>query len=100
MSRRPIPPQLQRLRARIEELDAELIQVLSLRFGLIEEVASWKSRHRIPVEDGEREAFLRRFYARAARERGLDVGFVQRLFAMILEQSRRRQERSREERSA
>jgi len=100
MSRPPVPPRLLRLRERIDELDAELIRILSARFELVEELGGWKSRHRIPVEDGEREACLSRLHGRAAREQGLDGGLVQRIFAIILEHSRRRQESSREERSA
>ena len=92
---RPTPPQIQHLRERIEELDFELVHVLSDRFQVVEEIANWKKRHLIPVEDGEREAFLRGLYERVARDRGLDVEFVQRLFAMIIEHSRERQERSR-----
>ncbi len=95
-----VPPQVARLRERIEELDFELVHVLSDRFQVVEEIANWKNKNLMPVADEEREALLRSLYERVARDRGLDVDFVQRLFAMIIEHSRERQERSKKSRPA
>ena len=95
-----VPPHIVRLRERIEELDFELVHVLSDRFQVVEEIAAWKNEHCLPVEDEAREALLRRLYEKVARDRGLDVAFVQRLFAMILEHSRERQEAAKQSRRA
>jgi chorismate mutase len=100
VNERPIPPQVERLRERIEELDLELVHVLSDRFQVVEELSIWKNENLMSVEDPEREAFLGELYERVARQRGLDVSFVQRLFEMIIAQSRERQERAKNSKRA
>ncbi len=86
--------ELDRLRAEIEDIDAELIALLAKRFRRIEELARVKAAHRLPVEDAEREARLRELHARWAKRQGIDPAVALRVFAAILAESKRVQGRS------
>jgi chorismate mutase/prephenate dehydrogenase len=84
---RPLPY----LRALIDSLDHELLQLLVQRVSLVREVAQYKREHSVAIRDAQRERFIiddRQAYAQAL---GLSPALVEGLFRMLMWDSRDRQ---------
>jgi chorismate mutase len=80
--------ELERLRARIRELDEAIIRLLAQRFERVRALGACKAEENLPIEDEIREAELRALYARIAEREGVDPALVQRIFAAILAESK------------
>ena len=85
------PEDLDLLRARIEELDAEIVHLLGERFVHVRLLGRWKALAALPIESSEREAELRALYLQAAQREGLDTKLVLRVFELVLEHSKAEQ---------
>jgi chorismate mutase len=69
-SPRPLPV----LRAMIDALDRELLQLAARRMTIVAEVAAYKREHGLRVRDPARERELLADRARSAAELGLPAG--------------------------
>lgn len=83
---------LQEVRLGIDDVDAEILALLSRRAALARAAASAKHALGRPVLDREREAATRRWREQLAVTRGLDPALIERLFEEIVAWSRRSQE--------
>jgi chorismate mutase / prephenate dehydrogenase len=83
---------LEALRARIVQVDDELIGLLGLRLGLVLEVAREKEALGLPVLDPPREARVVRRAAERARELGVDQELVRDVIWRIIAAARQAQE--------
>ncbi len=79
-------------RKKIDEIDATLIALLSLRFDLVEQIGLAKKQSQIQVEDKDREAKLTALHKEIAEQEGIDPAIVERVFQVVLEESRKHQE--------
>ncbi len=68
-------------------MDAELVDVVARRLGLVSQVADLKSGAAAPVRDAIREREVLDSVAAAARARGVSVHLVRRLFEELLHHS-------------
>lgn len=84
---RPLPV----LRALIDGLDREILQLLSRRYGLVGEVAAYKRAHRVPIRDFQRERDLLEDRRGRSAPLGLSPELVESLFRLVLWGSRDRQ---------
>lgn len=84
---RPLPV----LRAMIDGIDREVLQLLSKRYGLVGEIATYKRDHQVPIRDYRRERELIEDRRRRATPLGLSPELVDSLFRLILWGSRDRQ---------
>jgi chorismate mutase len=82
---------LELLRARILELDGEILHLLGERFAHVRLLGRWKALAGLPAENPAREAELRAFYLQAAEREGLEAGLVLRILEAVLEHSKREQ---------
>jgi 4-amino-4-deoxychorismate mutase len=76
--------QLDECRARLDALDAELLDVLGRRFATCREIARFKSRHDVPMMQPMRVAIVRERYVSLGAEAGLPAGFASDLYELIL----------------
>jgi chorismate mutase len=76
------------LRRRIDELDAELVRLLSARAACALEIGRLKRAGGLPVYQPEREQDVLR-HVRAANPGPLDVVAMARLFERIIDEARR-----------
>ena len=83
---------LDRLRREIDGLDLDILQLLSRRMSLVEEIASLKRRTGMEVQDPAREENIFRRLIREARA-PLSAEAVARIFGEILKVSRELQSR-------
>lgn len=74
-------------RARIDEIDEQLVALLRKRYDVIEEVGVLKHREGLePVLQGRVDE-VRENAARRATDKGLDPEFIAKLWALLIEHS-------------
>jgi chorismate mutase-like protein len=79
--------QLRLHRARIDDIDRQIIDLLARRYAVIREVGELKKRHGIASVLPDRiDEVCENAASKAARE-GLDAGFIRDLFSRIIEHS-------------
>lgn len=74
-------------RARIDELDQKILQLLRERYDVIEEVAALKGREGIEAVLPDRVKEVEDNAARMAREKGLDEAFIRQLYEQLVAHS-------------
>jgi chorismate mutase/prephenate dehydrogenase len=86
-SPRPLPL----LRAMIDSLDRELLQIMARRMSLVAEVAAYKRAHGLHIRDAQREREVLADRARLAESLGLPPGEIESIFRLLLRASRDQQ---------
>ncbi len=86
-------PELEKLRNEIDEIDAELVSLLSKRIETVKKVLAYKKKHQLPVYHPAREEDLIFNRRSLAKDKGLDPDFVEDIFRRILKHSRITQSR-------
>ncbi|WP_337171254.1 bifunctional chorismate mutase/prephenate dehydrogenase [Gemmatimonas aurantiaca] len=79
------------MRAMIDALDRDLLQIMARRKALVAEVAAWKRQHGMRIRDLPREQQVLRDRQEHAEELGLPVGEVESIFRLLLRASRDQQ---------
>jgi chorismate mutase/prephenate dehydrogenase len=81
---RPLPV----LRAMIDALDRDLLQIMARRMALVAEVAAFKRAHGVRIRDAVRERDVLRDRHERAVELGLPAGEIESIFRVLLRSSR------------
>ena len=82
------PRPLAVVRAMIDALDRDLLQILARRMALVAEVAAWKRQHGLRIRDPQREQDVLRDRHERALELGLPPGEIESIFRVLLRSSR------------
>jgi len=82
------PRPLAVVRAMIDALDRDLLQILARRMALVAEVAAWKRQHGLRIRDPQREQDVLRDRHERALELGLPAGEIESIFRVLLRSSR------------
>lgn len=82
------------LRDQIDDIDEQLLHLLARRMDLVKEIGKMKNKAGQPIEDGEREAVLRKHLTELAKKEKLSDGFVNHLYTHIFIESKRIQGKS------
>ncbi len=76
-------------RQRIDALDYQLLELLAQRLGICKEIAEYKQKNNLPVQDQEREKEILQERIKAFKELGFDdETFIKKLFEVIIKKSR------------
>lgn len=78
-----MPDKITDLRKELTELDEEIIELLSRRFHLTDQVTAEKRSKDLPIEDLEREAEMNVLYEELCMKKGLDPEMIIRIFNQI-----------------
>ncbi|MBD5202506.1 MAG: bifunctional 3-deoxy-7-phosphoheptulonate synthase/chorismate mutase type II [Bacteroidales bacterium] len=82
---------LREFRLQIDQLDAELLEILSRRMVVSQEIGCYKRRHGIPVVQTERYENVLLSRIASGEGMGMSSEFIGRLFALIHEESIQKQ---------
>jgi len=86
--------QIKRIRNEIDEIDTQIIQLLTKRFQAVQKIGWIKKKSKIQVTDSQRENFLHNRLEELASRNNLDLSFLTRLWKEILKESYRIQMKS------
>ena len=75
------------LRAELEGIDAELVEVMARRFRAVLAIAGVKAAEGIPAVLPERIAEVQERVAAVAEQHGLDPALAQRIYRYIIEEA-------------
>ncbi|QJR35276.1 bifunctional chorismate mutase/prephenate dehydrogenase [Gemmatimonas groenlandica] len=81
---RPLPV----VRAMIDALDRDLLQIMAKRMALVAEVAAYKRQHGLKIRDASRERELLRDRHEHAKELGLPSDEIESIFRLLMRSSR------------
>lgn len=84
--------ELEDLRRQIDEIDEELVEVISRRLSIMPEVAEIKRSQNVGIDQEEREREVLENIRRKAGEKGLDPDFVERIMIEIISESKKIQQ--------
>lgn len=84
---------IEKLRKSIDELDEEILKLLSKRKGLAREVGKLKEKLDLPVFDKKREQEILDSISKKAKQLGLDIDYVSNIFSSIFQSSRNEQQK-------
>ncbi len=82
---------LKEVRARIEKLDNQILELVEQRTGLAKDVLDAKKTAGMPINDVEQNRVVLERVANAATERGLDGDQVKRIFEILIQMNIERQ---------
>lgn len=82
---------LKEVRARIENLDNRILELIEQRTGLAKEVLDAKKASGLPINDVEQNKVVLDRVTNAATERGLDGESVRRVFEILIRMNIERQ---------
>ncbi|HEX6059903.1 MAG TPA: bifunctional chorismate mutase/prephenate dehydrogenase [Gemmatimonadaceae bacterium] len=85
------PRSLPVLRAMIDALDRDILQIAARRMALVAEIAAYKREHGLRIRDPRREREVLDDRARVAEELGLPRGEIESIFRLLLRASRDQQ---------
>ena len=83
---------IEELREKINNVDAELIDLLAKRRGLSKEVILDKNDKENPIRDEKREEELLKSLIKLGKKKGVDQHFLTKVFYEIIEDSVRLQQ--------
>jgi chorismate mutase len=83
-ARAPVPPELQRLRDSIDNIDAALVHLLAERFKCTRRVGEFKAANGLPPADPEREVTHIERLRSLARTAKLDPEFAEKFLNFII----------------
>jgi|TARA_B100002003_G_C14102085_1_gene530058 chorismate mutase/prephenate dehydrogenase len=83
--------ELQKLRDEIDEVDLEIIELLSKRKITSEAIGELKKKSGKEIIDEDREKKLIESLKKKAEEKGLDEEYIESLFRIIISKSREEQ---------
>jgi len=81
-----VDPELQRLRASIDNIDAALVHLLAERFKCTQRVGEFKATHGLPPADPAREAEQIKRLRDLAAAAKLDPDFAEKFLAFIVQE--------------
>jgi chorismate mutase len=78
------PPALEELRARLDEIDVRLLELLRDRIACCAEIARVKADHDVPMMQPHRIGLVRQRAAAFGALHGIDVGFLHSLYDLVI----------------
>ena len=79
---------LKNIRKKIDNIDDEILLLLSARMALMESVVEYKAKNDISIFDAKREVEILQNKIQDADEKGLGEDFVRQLFQLIMNESK------------
>lgn len=82
---------LKEIRAKIEKIDAQIVNLIDQRTALAKDVLDAKKAQNIPINDSQQNKVVLERVSNMATERGLDGEEVKRIFEILIKMNIERQ---------
>ena len=82
---------LEEYRERIDEINLEILKLLSERMDVVRKIGDWKEEKGMKIEDEDREIEMYEDLREKGKKLGLDRDFVKGLFERIVKESKKKQ---------
>ena len=82
---------LKEIRAKIEKIDAQIVNLIDQRTSLAKDVLDAKKAQNIPINDSQQNKVVMERVSNLATERGLDGEEVKRIFEILIKMNIERQ---------
>jgi chorismate mutase len=79
-------PELQSLRAEVDEVDAQIVALLASRFRITSQIGKLKAMHGLTAMDPDREAAQEARFRTLAQDSGLNADLVVRVFRAVIDE--------------
>ncbi len=79
---------LEQMRAKIDEINEEILQLLAKRQGITQQIAHYKKEHGLAVQDERREQEQLKKLKEVAARWNLSQALVEKVFFLIVEESK------------
>lgn len=80
---------IDQIRKQIDQIDAQIIELLERRLSAVKEIGILKGEQDIGIEDNQRESFLQEQLKTLASKHHLSFAFLKRIWEEILKESYR-----------
>ena len=84
---------LEKARKEIDKIDNSILDLIKQRLSIVSEIGAWKKREGIEVFDREREDRMLLELEKKAEGNNLDTQFIRGIWDLILDNSRKSQEK-------
>ncbi len=84
-------PTIAHLRKKINTLDKEIIETISKRLAIVEEIGALKKQQQLKIKDSTREQKLHNLHETLAKKRNIDPKTIHHIFTLLMKESRRAQ---------
>ncbi len=84
-------PTITSLRKKINTLDKEIIETISKRLSIVEEIGALKKQQQIKIKDSTRENKLHNLHETLAKKKHIDPKTIHHIFTLLMKESRRAQ---------
>ncbi len=74
-------------RKQLDQLDGQIVELISQRFAVCEEVARFKKVERIPMMQPHRVDIVKQKAADKARANGVDERFITQVYSLMIEEA-------------
>jgi chorismate mutase len=82
---------LESRRKKIDEIDAEIVEILARRMKVVDELIDYKKNKNMDIFDQERELQIISNVRKIAERENLDPDFIEEIFSKILEKSKHKE---------
>lgn len=86
-----MPNELYKLRNQIDQIDTELLSILTERFRIATELAATKKKLHLPAKDLRRKEQVAERWREIAATKNLDSEFISQLYELIHDETLRKQ---------
>lgn len=85
---------LEELRAKINEIDVELVKLIARRLSYMPDVGKYKKENGLPLTQPEREKEILEAKRKLAQELGVDPDLIEKIFVLLFEEAKKIQEKA------
>lgn len=82
---------IEKWREQMDNIDKQLLFLISKRFRLAKKISSWKKKHGLAIIDKKREKELIDNVSKEAKKLGIDEKFAKEIFKKIIKETRKRE---------
>ncbi|MEK9175383.1 MAG: chorismate mutase [Patescibacteria group bacterium] len=85
--------ELEEIRKKLDTIDENILNLIAERIFYAPQIAEYKKKNNLPIYDAKREKQIIESKKMLAEKLGIDGEFVEKIFTILMEASRKEQEK-------